>query len=71
MCILKGCKDSASRMQRACFLLRRSLFSQRFFKKALQRYYFLRTQPNKLHKIGQLVHRLVDLCNVTLYEYLV
>ena len=29
----------------------------------LQNYYFLRTQPNKLHKIDLNVHRLILLCN--------
>ena len=33
------------------------------FKNRVQNYYFLRTQQNKLHKIDQNVHRLVDLCN--------
>jgi hypothetical protein len=36
------------------------------FKKALQRYYFLRTQPNKMHKINGFVHRKADLCNTNL-----
>ena len=33
------------------------------FRKALQRYYFLRTQPNKMHKNDQNVHISVVLCN--------
>jgi hypothetical protein len=38
-----GAKIGASRMQRACSLLRRSPISQGFFEKALQRYdYFLK-----------------------------
>mgnify|MGYP006916051353 CR=1 FL=1 len=28
-----------------------------------QRYYFLRTQQNKMHKIDVFVHKLIDLCN--------
>ena len=38
-------------------------FAMPFFK-ALQRYAFLRTQPNKLHKNGQNVHTSPFLCNV-------
>ena len=33
------------------------------FQKALQRYCFLRTQQNKMHKIDSFVHKLIDLCN--------
>ena len=32
-------------------------------KKRVQRYYFLRTQQNKMHKISAFVHKLRDLCN--------
>ena len=34
-----------------------------FSQKALQRYTFLRTQPNKMHKINRFVHKLRLLCN--------
>ena len=34
-----------------------------FSQKALQRYTFLRTQPNKMHKNSQNVHTLTVLCN--------
>ena len=34
------------------------------FKNRVQNYYFLRTQPNKLHKIDRNVHRLDVLCNL-------
>ena len=33
----------------------------------LQRYYFLRTQPNKLHKNSQNVHTLAVLCNNNIF----
>jgi hypothetical protein len=33
------------------------------FQKALQRYYFLRTQPNKMHKNSRNVHTSAVLCN--------
>ena len=56
-------KDSASRMQRACSLLRRSLFSRVIYTNRPQRYCFLRTQQNKMHKISEYVHKNVDLCN--------
>ena len=76
MCILKGCKDRAarplvaysrtllrSRKQRACSLLRRSLFSRVIFQNRPQRYDFLRTQQNKMHKNDRNVHTSVVLCN--------
>ena len=34
-----------------------------FSEKRVQRYDFLRTQPNKMHKISQVVHTLAVLCN--------
>ena len=34
-----------------------------FFKNRVQRYTFLRTQPNKMHKNSQNVHTLTVLCN--------
>ena len=33
------------------------------FQNRLQRYYFLRTQPNKMHKNRPYVHKPFDLCN--------
>ena len=33
------------------------------FEKAVQRYGFLCTQPNKMHKIGSNAHIFADLCN--------
>jgi len=35
----------------------------RGFKNRAQRYYFLRTQQNKMHKIDFFVHKLTKLCN--------
>lgn len=37
-----------------------------FSRKALQRYDFLRTQPNKMHKNSQNVHTSAVLCNESL-----
>lgn len=51
--------------QKAGFLLRRSLFSRVIFENRPQRYYFLRTQPNKMHKNDQNVHISVVLCNIS------
>ncbi len=34
-----------------------------FSQKALQRYDFLRTQPNKMHKISPFVHKARNLCS--------
>ena len=34
-----------------------------FSQKAVQRYDFLRTQPNKMHKISSFVHKVRNLCN--------
>ena len=39
-----------------------------FFKNRVQRYTFLRTQPNKMHKNREFVHKTANLCNnVSLY----
>ena len=35
-----------------------------FSQKALQRYDFLRTQPNKMHKNNLFVHKARNLCNI-------
>ncbi len=34
-----------------------------FFKNRVQRYTFLRTQPNKMHKNREFVHKTANLCN--------
>ena len=39
-----------------------------FFKNRVQRYYFLRTQPNKMHKNRPYVHKPFDLCNKMLHS---
>ena len=67
MCILKGvqgqCKPNAQKTMDiasllACSkLLRRSLFSRVIFQNRPQRYNFLRTQPNKMHKNSPFVHK--------------
>ena len=66
---LSGVKISASRMQRTRSLLRRSLISQGFSRKALQRYYFFPKYQNIyvtfLKKLVFLNISLLFLCGCT------
>ena len=62
-----GCKDSASRTQKACFLLRRSLFSRCLFSKRRRKgTTFCAHSQTKCTKSTSFVHTKVDFVQ---YEY--
>ena len=64
MCILKRVQGQCKPNAESSLFAEAKPVLAALFRKALQRYCFLATQPNKMHKIDLNVHRLILLCNL-------